>query len=109
MYSFLLKTPLFYFMYESVFSRVYICIPHVCLDFTEAERVVRSPGIAVTHHCEMLCGCWQLNLGSWQEQQVLLTAKPSQLHIVWILVKAWKSLLNKSHEFPSTHMLCKSL
>lgn len=35
---------------------------------------------------ELLCGCWDLNLSSLQEQPVLLTAEPSfQLFLPWIL------------------------
>jgi E3 ubiquitin-protein ligase NEDD4 len=40
---------------------------------------VGSPGTVVTDSCELLCGCWELNPGSPEEQPVLLTAGPSLL------------------------------
>lgn len=33
----------------------------------------RFPGIGVTDACELLCGCWETNPGTLQEQKVLLT------------------------------------
>lgn len=34
-------------------------------------------GTRVVSVCEPLCGCWDLTLSHLQEQQVLLTSKPS--------------------------------
>jgi hypothetical protein len=31
----------------------------------------------VTDSCELLCGCWELNLGPLEVQSVLLTTEPS--------------------------------
>lgn len=36
---------------------------------------VWSPGIGVTH-CELPWGCWEFNLGTLEEQSVLLTPEP---------------------------------
>lgn len=41
------------------------------------DGVIRSPGVEVTGSCEPLCRCWELDLGSLQEQQVLLMAELS--------------------------------
>jgi hypothetical protein len=32
---------------------------------------------SIIYGCEPPCGCWELNLGSLEEQSVLLTAEPS--------------------------------
>ena len=50
---------------------MYVCMSCVCLAFEEARRGVRSPGTGITDSCELPCGCWQLNAGPLQEQQVL--------------------------------------
>ena len=42
-----------------------------------SKKGVRSPGAGVTGGCESPCECWELNLGSLQEQQVLLPAEPA--------------------------------
>lgn len=34
---------------------------------------MRSLGRGVIDICELLCGCWETNLGSLEEQMVLLT------------------------------------
>jgi hypothetical protein len=36
------------------------------------EEGIRNPGPGAISSCEQLCGCWELNLGPLQEQQVLL-------------------------------------
>jgi hypothetical protein len=35
------------------------------------EEGIGSPGTRITDDFELLCGCWELNLGSLEEQQVL--------------------------------------
>jgi hypothetical protein len=35
-----------------------------------------SSGPRVIDGCEILCGCWRLNLGPLQEQKLLLTTEP---------------------------------
>ena len=32
-----------------------------------SDEGLRSPGTAVTHGCDLPCGCWELNLGPLQE------------------------------------------
>jgi hypothetical protein len=74
---------------------------HVCIDMYAYERVTCAcayvslayvvlgasqkkvcPGTEVTYSCELPCGCWKLNPGPLQEQQVFLTIEPSlQPHI----------------------------
>lgn len=39
------------------------------------EEGVGSPGNGVPDGLGTLCGCWEMNLGSLQEQKFLLTAK----------------------------------
>lgn len=39
-----------------------------------------SPGTADVDGCELLCGCWNLNLGSLREQPELLSNKASLQH-----------------------------
>ena len=41
------------------------------------NKGVGSPGTRVTNSCELPCGCWELNPGPLQEQQVFLTTEPS--------------------------------
>lgn len=40
----------------------------------ESVTLTGTGGINV---CELLCGCWKMNAGPLQEQEVLLTAKSS--------------------------------
>jgi hypothetical protein len=39
------------------------------------EEGVRPPGTGVREDCELLCGCWELNLGLLEEQPVHLPAE----------------------------------
>lgn len=41
------------------------------------EEDTRSPGTRVIGSCELLCWCWVLNLGTPQEEYVLLIREPS--------------------------------
>jgi hypothetical protein len=38
-------------------------------------KSVRPPGTGVTDYCEPSRGCWELNLGSMEEQPALLTTE----------------------------------
>ena len=63
------------------FYSVWMFYLHVCLCTTrmcttEAREGSRSPGTWVTHSCELLCKCWELNLSPLEEQPVLLTTPP---------------------------------
>jgi hypothetical protein len=49
----------------------------VCLVLVDIRRGVRSLRTGVKNGCEAPCGCLELNLGRLQEQQMLLTMKPS--------------------------------
>ena len=49
----------------------------MCISVLPACVSVRFPGTRITDSCELLCGCWELNLGPLEEQPVLLTAEPS--------------------------------
>jgi hypothetical protein len=43
----------------------------------EIRRGYWIPGAGVTDSCELLCGCWELNLGPLQKQPVLSTPEPA--------------------------------
>ena len=47
-------------------------VHHMHMVATETEGSIKPTGLGVTD-----CGCWELNLGSLQEQPVLLTADSS--------------------------------
>ena len=42
-----------------------------------AGMSMRMPDLGVIDSYELLCGCWELNLGRLEEQSVLVTAEPS--------------------------------
>ena len=41
------------------------------------QESIITPGTGITDSCKLPCGGWELNLGPWAEQSVLLTADPS--------------------------------
>jgi hypothetical protein len=41
------------------------------------EEGIIPPGTGVTSSYELLCVCWELNLGPLEEQPILLAAEPS--------------------------------
>jgi hypothetical protein len=47
--------------------------------------VLRVSDLGVKDHCELLCGCWELNLGLLEEHSILLTAEPS-LELVFLKI-----------------------
>lgn len=71
-----LKMTLIFYLCEC-FACTYICAQLVYLVLSEVNT--GSPGVVVRDDCEPLCGCWVLNLGPLQEQQVLVTTE-SYLH-----------------------------
>ena len=64
------KVYLFYFY-------VYDCFACIGTHVWRSEEGIRSPETGVTGGCEPPCRCWEPNSGPLQEQQMLLTAKPS--------------------------------
>jgi hypothetical protein len=64
------KEPTYFILYMNV---LLAGGPHAHL----VAKKARSPGTGVMNHCELLPGCWKLNLGPLQEQQVLLVTEPS--------------------------------
>lgn len=38
---------------------------------------IRAPGPGATDSCELLCQCWELNLGLLEERPVRLTLEPA--------------------------------
>jgi hypothetical protein len=40
------------------------------------EEAIGTPGTRVTDSCELLHGFWELNLGSLEKQQELLSGEP---------------------------------
>lgn len=51
-----------------------MCVPGALRD---QNRILGFPGVGVIDDYEPLCGFWELNPGSLQEQQGLLTTEPS--------------------------------
>lgn len=43
---------------------------------TVSEEDSGYSGTGLRDGCEILCGCWKLNLGPLQEQKLLLTTEP---------------------------------
>lgn len=77
----------------------FIYTPHVCLP----EEGVKTFGTGVTDGCEPWYRFWGLNLGSLQEQQVLLSPEPSLQPEVWL---SWGKILFKKgvgSQFLSIH------
>lgn len=61
-------------------------IPHVCLVPKETRRGYGYTITGVMDGCESPCMCWELNSGSLQEQQVILTTEPClQPHFIMFL------------------------
>ena len=51
----------------------YMSVHHMCAWCPQKpEEGVRSPGTGGTDGCELLCGSWEWNADSLQEQQVIL-------------------------------------
>ena len=64
-----------FYVYEC-FAYMYVCVPCVyMIPPRRPEKDIKYPGTGVTDNCEPPCGCWELNLGPLQEQQVLLTSE----------------------------------
>lgn len=61
-------------MVYGCFVYMYACAPCECLVSEEAREGVRCPKTRVTDGCELLCGCWKLNLGPLEKQ-------PTQSHL----------------------------
>jgi len=62
-----------------VLACTHICATRELGNRGSQRKVIRSPGTGVTDTCELSCscGCWKPNLGSLEEQPVLLMAEPS--------------------------------
>lgn len=50
---------------------IYICTPYMCGWPQRLEKDIPSPEIRIIDSCEPLYGCWEINLGSVQEQPAL--------------------------------------
>jgi hypothetical protein len=55
---------------------------HACLMPMEVGEDIGYSETGVTESSELPCWCWEPNLGSLQEQEVLLTTEPSFQPIV---------------------------
>lgn len=55
------------------------------------QRQGKGPG--VMGGCEQLCGCWELNMGLLQKQQVLLTLKQSSSPTTHLQIQVLQILL----------------
>lgn len=67
-----------------------VCLWAPCvLSLQRPEGQHQTPGAGATDHCELSCGCWELNRGSlpWStERAVLLTREPSLRHFLSLFV-----------------------
>lgn len=55
---------------------MYGCVPLVCLLSGNQKEGIRSLGTGVLFGVELLCGCWELDPGSLQEELVYLIIVP---------------------------------
>lgn len=69
-----LKICLFY-VYEHS-TCMFVCVPLVYFSPLEVRKGYMSPGTGVRDDYNLLCACWEPNLGVLQEE-VLLTSEPS--------------------------------
>lgn len=58
-----------------VLACMYVCALHSAWCPQKSKHDVGLPGTEVTKGCELPYGCWEVNLGSLQEQHVLLTTR----------------------------------
>ena len=56
---------------------MHVCAPYVCCACRGQKESAGSLGTGVTDGCEPPCACWELTLGSLEEQPVLLTTESS--------------------------------
>ena len=81
----LLKMCLDLFHVYEGFGCMYVCVPCACL--VSMEMI--DPQNWILSSCEPSSGCWKLNPGPLQEQQVLQTTKPSlQPQVLLLLVQS---------------------
>lgn len=59
------------------FVPVFMSVPHSCRVPGDVKEDIGSPGSGVRDGCELSYRCWELSLGSQQDQHVLLTDQPS--------------------------------
>jgi hypothetical protein len=59
------------------FVCTYVGTRRAPLLYSETRGTIRTPGTGVTDSCELLCRCWESNLGPLEEQPVLLVSEPS--------------------------------
>lgn len=56
---------------------MYACAPCVCLVPSQVRRGYQIPLELELDSCDQLCGYWEFNIGSLEQQPVILTTKPS--------------------------------
>lgn len=67
----LLDVLIWFFMYVYALP---VCVygHYICVwSLQRSQEGIGGPGTRVTNGCEIPCGCWKLDLGPSQEQQVL--------------------------------------
>jgi hypothetical protein len=79
-----------------------LCVPCVCLVFSEGRRGYLCPGTEVEDANALSWGFWELNLGALQEQHVLLTPQSSLQRPQTPSFDGWRFHSLKSHlQFPT--------
>lgn len=69
----LFKNLKLFYVYAS-FACVHVCVPHACIVYRSQKRPSDLLELGL---CGLSCGCWESNLGTLEEQPLLLTADPS--------------------------------
>ena len=68
----------FILFFKSMSVGLHVCLCTMCVQYPlRSEEGIGYLGTGVTDSYEPLYGCWELNLGSLQEQQVILMDKLS--------------------------------
>lgn len=75
------------------FAYLNICVPPSCLVTREAKKSMGSRGTGVKGSWEPPCRCWDLNLGSLEEQWSHLSS-PSPFTFVWCPVDDRSPFMN---------------
>lgn len=52
-----------------------VFVPHICRCSEKPEEGIRSSGAGIADGGRLQCGCWDLNSGPLQKQQVLLNCQ----------------------------------
>jgi hypothetical protein len=89
-----------YFYVFECLDYMHMCVPHVC----QGPSEVRSPRTRILYTCELPCRCWEQNLGSLQDKQVLITTElsiQSKMNLPYQEPRVWHLLGKCSFSSPT--------